>query len=433
MSDYTLQKTGADIDTILSNADADHAALGQPSGIATLSANGTLKEAQLPPSAINAVDFNLELDNSQGKYTVGETEITSKYDVVWLRSADGTGRFAAIPNPSIVGQALHARWPGWEKICTSAGLPLPEKLYRRKSDNALLARDAYKFAALTPVGMNDVLLKTAQSLTTEEQVQVKKNLDISKKDLFIDMWNQACGSYGKYNPDTGYFELNGLTDITYDQALAIYRFGDYNSMKCLDNAPSYLIGREYPLINIRTTLPSCTVNDMPYISLGWSPYYMETIRFSITSPNSPARVVFTQNNNMPLFNNHILAIYDYIRPTKAVIIGRKEPTFNQVLETIYIYKLAYNITINSPVISYESIRFMVDNAINTSPITITVHPDIYAKLTGGIIEIVPLGAPDITSGSVPDPTNPPLSGEDLQAWQQLVTDAAAKNITFVTV
>ena len=45
----------------------------------------------------------------------------------------------------------------------------------------------------------------------------------AKEELFRDIWNDACGSYGCYNADTGYYELNGITDITYEEAIAILR------------------------------------------------------------------------------------------------------------------------------------------------------------------------------------------------------------------
>ncbi len=46
---------------------------------------------------------------------------------------------------------------------------------------------------------------------------------------FIEKWNTACGDYGSYNTTTKYFELNGLDDITYDQAVEIYTYSNtYN-------------------------------------------------------------------------------------------------------------------------------------------------------------------------------------------------------------
>lgn len=36
---------------------------------------------------------------------------------------------------------------------------------------------------------------------------------------------------------------------------------------------------------------------------------------------------------------------------------------------------------SSPLLSRESLEYLVENAANTAPIAITVHPDVYAKLT----------------------------------------------------
>ena len=61
-------------------------------------------------------------------------------------------------------------------------------------------------------------------------------------------------------------------------------------------------------------------------------------------------------------------------------------------------------------------QYLVTNAANTSSITVTVHPDVYAKLTG-----------DTTNAAAAA-----LTAEELAQWQQLVTDATSKNINFAT-
>ena len=71
---------------------------------------------------------------------------------------------------------------------------------------------------------------------------------------------------------------------------------------------------------------------------------------------------------------------------------------------------------DSPLLSLESIRYMVENAGGSAAITITVHPTVYAKLTG-----------DTTNAAAA------LTDEEAAAWQGLVTAAAAKNISFATV
>ena len=56
------------------------------------------------------------------------------------------------------------------------------------------------------------------------------------------------------------------------------------------------------------------------------------------------------------------------------------------LEEIRIKNLKSNIFFaDSPLLSLTSIQYMVDNAANTTPITITLHPDAYARLTDEII------------------------------------------------
>lgn len=60
---------------------------------------------------------------------------------------------------------------------------------------------------------------------------------------------------------------------------------------------------------------------------------------------------------------------------------------------------------HSPNVALVSLRYLVDNAANTSAITVTVHADIYAK----------------------------LNNASLADWYQLREDATAKNISFATV
>ena len=56
------------------------------------------------------------------------------------------------------------------------------------------------------------------------------------------------------------------------------------------------------------------------------------------------------------------------------------------LEEIRIKSLKSNIFFaDSPLLSLTSIQYMVDNAANTSPITITLHPDAYARVTEELV------------------------------------------------
>ena len=133
---YELSHTGAQVDSILTDAAADHAKLGAASGIATLGADGKVPAAQMPQDVYAVQGYDSDMDTAG--VTVSDSEITANYRVVWLVNADGTGRFAAEAVPAAVGQPLHARWPGSERMCGANGKPRPGKLYIRKSDMAIM-------------------------------------------------------------------------------------------------------------------------------------------------------------------------------------------------------------------------------------------------------------------------------------------------------
>ena len=103
--------------------------------------------------------------------------------------------------------------------------------------------------------LTDALRKTPQVLSESEQQTARANIgaqgalttsadlalrddvlsltDMAKKRLFIDLWNQAAGDYGRYNEDTGFFELYEIYDIGWDEALLIYRISgqwDYSTV-----------------------------------------------------------------------------------------------------------------------------------------------------------------------------------------------------------
>lgn len=113
--------------------------------------------------------------------------------------------------------------------------------------------------------LTDALRKTPQVLSESEQQTARENIgaqgalstsadlalsddvlsltDMAKKRLFIDLWNQAAGDYGRYNEDTGFFELYEIYDIGWDEALLIYRIsGQWDLYSFSYNVESYIAG-----------------------------------------------------------------------------------------------------------------------------------------------------------------------------------------------
>ncbi len=238
---------------------------------------------------------------------------------------------------------------------------------------------------IDPTLVTEALRKVPQALTPEEQAQVKVNLNISKMELFIDLWNEACiatnttrapyaVAVGGYNAETDYFELNGLTDITYAQAQKIYSAHVCNKT----------------LRRCRTNLP-----------------YMGDIQISSILTNGEGIEVFWGN---PLrytpFNyvqNADVREYRYISIGSFVPYLFQNHSRLETIRDIVITAKGNMLLISSPKLSLETLNILV--TANPEGNTITVHPDVYAKLT--------------------DEAN--------TEWHQVLIDAAAKNITFATV
>ena len=87
------------------------------------------------------------------------------------------------------------------------------------------------------------------------------------------------------------------------------------------------------------------------------------------------------------------------------------------LKSITVKGVSKSCFFNAPKLSIDSMTNLVSLAANTAAITITVHPDVYAKLTG-----------DTTNEAAAA-----LTPEELAAWQQVLADAVDRNISFATV
>ena len=88
------------------------------------------------------------------------------------------------------------------------------------------------------------------------------------------------------------------------------------------------------------------------------------------------------------------------------------------LEEVWIQGLKASISFYaSPLLKRECLEYLVKNALNDTTITVTVHPDVFAKLTG-----------DTTNAAVSA-----LTEEERKEWTDLLQLALDKNITFATI
>lgn len=252
-----------------------------------------------------------------------------------------------------------------------------------------------------------VLLPTENAsdykLVTEEEMAAIKAADAKLQpwpESTIAEWKAACGSDGDYNAKTGFGELNGLTDLTLSDALIILAYGKktlgyfayaahYNAEGCRTNLPP---------LGIDTIKAEC-----PELVRGNS--QIEVLRIHpVSNYKKPINYRTSINRGEYAFN----------APNLRQIIGRfsiatakcENIFYNAAkLEDFRLVGLAGSISLQwSPLVNLESFAYIIEHASNTSPITITVHADVYAKLTD----------------------------ESNTDWHALMTAAAAKNITFAT-
>ena len=226
--------------------------------------------------------------------------------------------------------------------------------------------------------------------------------------VFIDQWNTACGIWGRYNEETGYFELNGLTDITYEEALSIMAAGP------LIDSLSPFAGGQFS--KIRTTLPSVRASGFGYVHRLITLYtHIFSANFEVVNLN-PA----TQEEDLCVSNDHNIADYvfasrKYIGAlnlklyNKSLNLTTQCGAYNKAFDGLVIKELHTDAKIraswggNTREYDAEFLTKMVGYATNTTPITIQVEQWAYDRIT--------------------DPDN----GE----WNNILTATAEKNITFV--
>lgn len=218
-----------------------------------------------------------------------------------------------------------------------------------------------------------------------------------KKDLFIDMWNQAWkfGNtvYGKYDPenapDAEHPFMGNKIWMTYEEAITVMQ---------LYTARGINLNSACERTNAKTFVP--------FRGLGGG------MSMNCFCANSPALEIVVLSSVMTSVNDMYAAFSNC--PRLREIKGAIAPPYANLdraffmcgqLEEVRIYRLEKSIDFrDSSKLSLASLSYMVGGASNAKAITITVHPTVYAKLT--------------------DEAN--------AEWHQVLIDAAAKNITFAT-
>lgn len=200
-----------------------------------------------------------------------------------------------------------------------------------------------------------------------------------------------------YNQNTGFYELNGLTDITEDEMKVIYV--QTNHMDYIENMNDVFSG-----LNFRTNLGFKHVRRANNRTFNLKNAFRENANLEVlrlgNSTNDNWVMKCSDMQDFVTYCSNLKEIIGYIECPVAVNFLR-----TPLLEEIRFKNIARSFGIkDSPLISLESLQYLITNAANTSPITVTVHADVYAK----------------------------IQDEGQVDWHALIETAAAKQITFAT-
>lgn len=189
--------------------------------------------------------------------------------------------------------------------------------------------------------------------------------DMAKRRLFIDLWNNLAGSMGQYNEETDFFELNGITDIDWDEAYRIYNMHSSRSQL--------------------TEFCSCYGSKMRtlfWFDASWQGTMSRAFQQNSSIEVWRGAIVIGAGNRMDqaFYMCGNLRVVDRIRTlsNSATAAFLKCPK----LETCKISGVLGNMELQDcPRLSLESFQYMISGQTNASATTWRVHADIYAKIT----------------------------------------------------
>lgn len=228
--------------------------------------------------------------------------------------------------------------------------------------------------------------------------------DLAKREVFDDLWIKAAGSNGTVDhthTESGVNKPYYLNEVwmTYEKALVVYN-ENYADM-------SSLYGRV--VYGVTNFAPPSAGSALTYSNFG-----------------APNAVIINVGGGFLVGS---FAGWLMSAPKLTKIIGNINLTYWEASAQSYTYLKAPALTDVSfyhlcndfdiaslKSISLSSMQYMVNNSTATSSITVTVHPDVYAKLTG-----------DTTNAAAAA-----LTSDELAQWTALATTANSKNISFAT-
>lgn len=238
--------------------------------------------------------------------------------------------------------------------------------------------------------------------------------DSAKRAVFNDLFNLAAGSDGGYKPSEAPdpakpYLLNTLW-LSYEEAVKIYAINGADAGHHLPN-----IGRRYspyygaPLVDSVKTL---------FKVYGYTQNYgmfFGAVKLEVINVDISGNLTWVFRGNSKL--KTVLGTVDISEVTSGDNLIWNCP----LLEDVNLKSLRNNIRLRGcPKLSLATMQYLVDNASTAitaeKPVVVTVHADVFAKLTG-----------DTTNEAAAA-----LTDDEKTAWAAVLTAATSKYISFAT-
>ena len=258
-------------------------------------------------------------------------------------------------------------------------IPVPQ--YKINSDNHYTKSDAdNKFATKestdTKVAKTDIV-QSVGNATDKIMSQKASTMAFAANTPSGDPMHNLYVEVGaKWNAKTGFWELNGLTDITNEQMLTIY-VETNNFLMYQSNLQAC-----YCFSKCRTNIPN-----IPYLStIGrlrseWNDFFRQSDNIEVIVFKNFDKYYFkpTTINGAFYFCPKLRLIDGILDVSQCQKINSNDFVNCVKLESVKLYKLNYSIGLTyCKMLSSESVKYMIENATDAT-ITITLHPEAYDR------------------------------------------------------
>ena len=352
---------------------------------------------------IEDIDLTTDLENGYYWNTSGVKAANADYSIKYVNLSKGDLLIANVISSSVVAQLTVV-----DSTHTKAVQAIDSKGISSNYAKSSFLADRDCIVAISCYGTTEAGEVYAYIVKSPFNTAISDN-------SYMQYLHKVYEEYGAvYNAETGYWELNGLTDLTEEEMYDIYLWTHniINQLN-LDNAFSYAPIRTTFSFPFKTLYRDGNSTSLNQAFLGCS-----QLEIVCLNPVSDSQIRIDRIGGTACHN--AFNACTKLREIKNILYvsGNKQNIFSAAfnlctqLSKVRIRGLMHNVNFeHSPLLSYKSLNYIVTSAANTSAITITVHPTTYTYLMG-----------------TAEPTAE--VGGTTEEWQALVTTAQGKQISF---